>query len=69
MDMNIPAVQVIFIGTHQGEYEGYVPTHKCERFTDMQIIRISEGKVIESSLASGGLRYFFAMLDGTLFEE
>jgi hypothetical protein len=35
----------------------------------MQIVRIVDGKVVESSLASGGLRYFFAMLDGTLFEE
>lgn len=63
------AVQVTFIGTHQGEYEGYAPTHKPGRFTDMQMMRIADGKVIESSLASGGLRYFFAMLNGTLFEE
>ncbi len=63
------AVQVTFIGTHQGEYEGYAPTHKCGRFTDMQILQIAGGKVVESSLASGGLRYFFAMLNGTLFEE
>ena len=63
------AVQVTFIGTHRGEYEGYPATHKLGRFTDMQFIHIVEGKVVESSLASGGLRYFFAMLDGTLFED
>ncbi|NMC12257.1 MAG: ester cyclase [Chloroflexi bacterium] len=62
------AVQVTFIGTHQGEYEGYPPTHKRGRFTDVQILRFEKGKIVESSLASGGLRYFFAMLDGTLFE-
>jgi predicted ester cyclase len=63
------AVQVTFIGTHQGVYEGYLPTHKRGRFTDIQILRFEKGKIVESSLASGGLRYFFAMLDGTLFEE
>ena len=63
------AVQVTFMGTHKGEYEGYAPTNKCGRFTDMQILRFSGGKIVESSLGSGGLRYFFAMLSGSLFDE
>jgi len=62
-------VQVTFIGTHQGVYAGFAPTQRSGRFTDMQILRIADGKIVESALPSGGLRYFFAMLDGSLFDE
>ena len=60
-------VMVTFSGTHSGLYEGFAPTNKQNRFTDMQILRLAEGKIAESWLASGGLAYFFAMLDGSLF--
>jgi predicted ester cyclase len=63
------AVQVTFAGTHTGTYEGYAPTGHSGRFTDMQVLRLANRKIIESSLGSGGLRYFFALLDGTLFKE
>jgi len=61
------AVQVTFIGTHTGVYEGFAPTNKKSRFTDMQILRIHNGKITESSLGSGGLPYFFSILDGSAF--
>jgi len=60
------AVQVTFIGTHRKVYEGFAPTNRKSRFTDMQILRFSNGKIVESFLGSGGLRYFYAILDGTL---
>ena len=63
------AVQVTFAGTHSGEYEGFAPTYRIGSFTDIQILRFENGKVVESSLPSGGLRYFFAMLDGSLYCE
>jgi predicted ester cyclase len=63
------AVQVTFEGTHIGTYGGFAPTNKVGRFTDMQILRFDRGKIVESSLGSGGLRYFFALLNGTLFDE
>ncbi len=63
------AVLVTFTGTHTGEYEGFPPTYQKSRFTDLQILRFCDGKVVESFLASGGLRYFFELLKGTLFNE
>ncbi len=63
------AVQVTFAGTHMGEYEGFAPTRQFGRFTDMQILRFEGGKLVESSLPSGGLRHFFAILDGSLYRE
>ncbi len=62
-------VQVRFVGTHMRAYEGYPPTNKKSSFTDMQILRFAEGKIVESSLGSGGLRYFFSILDGSAFLE
>jgi steroid delta-isomerase-like uncharacterized protein len=61
--------QVTFVGTHRQDYEGFPPTNKKSRFTDMQILRFADGKIVESSLGSGGLRYFFAILDGSIFLE
>jgi predicted ester cyclase len=61
------AVQVTFTGTHTGIYEGFAPTYRYSRFTDMQMLRLAGSKIVESSLPSGGLRYFFALLDGSLF--
>jgi predicted ester cyclase len=63
------AVQVTFAGTHTGTYEGFAPTVQYGRFTDMQMLRLADAKIVESSLGSGGLRYFFALLDGTLFKQ
>jgi len=63
------AVQVTFVGTHAGVYEGFQPTHKKSRFTDMQILRFEGGKIVESFLGSGGLKYFFSILDGTAFTD
>ncbi|HVN52875.1 MAG TPA: ester cyclase [Anaerolineaceae bacterium] len=63
------AVQVTFVGTHCGTYEGFPPTHQQSRFTDMQILHFMDGKIKESSLASGGLRCFMAILDGSLFTK
>jgi steroid delta-isomerase-like uncharacterized protein len=62
-------VQVSFVGTHEKAYEGYPPTNKKSSFTDIQILRFAEGKIVESSLGSGGLRYFFSILDGSIFLE
>jgi predicted ester cyclase len=59
-------VQVTFEGTHTGQYETYAPTHKRIRFTDMQILRFSGEKIVESSLPAGGLQYFLSMLEGTV---
>jgi ketosteroid isomerase-like protein len=61
------AVQVRFEGTHEKPYESYPPTHRKSRFTDMQILRLVGGKIVESFLGSGGLRYFWSILDGTAF--
>ena len=61
------AIQVTFAGTHDGEYAGFAPTHRKGRFTDMQILRLENGKIVESSLPSGGLDYFFRLLRGELF--
>jgi predicted ester cyclase len=44
------AVQVTFVGTHMGVYEGFRPTNKKSRFTDMQILRFENGKIAESFL-------------------
>jgi predicted ester cyclase len=62
-------VQVTFAGTHRGVYEGFAPTGRFGRFTDMQILRFDGGKIVESSLGSGGLRFFMELLSGKLFEE
>lgn len=62
-------VQVTFEGTHTGRYEAYAPTNERIRFTDMQILRFSGGRIVESSLPAGGLVYFLSMLDGTLFRD
>ena len=53
------AVQVTFTGTHLGPYQGFQPTRKRSRFTDMQILRFEDGRIVESSLGSGGLKCFF----------
>lgn len=63
------AVQVTFVGTHTGEYEGFKPTHKKSSFTDMQIVRLQGGQIVESNLASGGLSYFSSILDGSVFDR
>ena len=62
------AVQVTFIGTHERPYEGFQPTHKQSRFTDIQILTFSGGKICESSLGSGGLSYFYQILNGEVFK-
>lgn len=61
------AVLVTFTGTHDAEYEGFPPTHKVSSFTDMQLIRLEGGKIVETNLASGGLSYFFSILNGSVF--
>jgi predicted ester cyclase len=63
------AVLVTFAGTHSGIYQGFGPTRKQSRFTDMQILRFADGRIVESSLGSGGLRFFLAILDGSIFKE
>ena len=63
------AVQVTFEGTHRGVYEGFPPTHKRSRFTDMQILTLVDGKIVETTLGSGGLKYFFGVLDGSLLDQ
>jgi len=63
------AVQVTFEGTHQGVYEGFQPTNKRSRFTDMQILTFAHGKIAETTLGSGGLKYFFGILDGSVLNE
>jgi len=63
------AVQVTFIGTHEKEYESFQPTMKKSRFTDMQIIKLQNGKIVESNLASGGLNYFYSIINGTIFDK
>ncbi len=66
-DGDMVAVQVTFRGTHEGVYAGMAPTHRMGRFTDMQILRLKDGRIVESSLPSGGLDYFFRLLRGELF--
>jgi predicted ester cyclase len=63
------AVQVSFIGTHESEYEGFQPTKEKSRFTDMQMMKLQNGKIVESSLASGGLNYFYSIINGTIFNK
>ena len=65
---NKVAVQVTFEGTHRGIYEGFQPTDKKSRFTDMQIFTMVDGKIAETTLGSGGLKYFLHILDGSVFE-
>jgi steroid delta-isomerase-like uncharacterized protein len=63
------AVQVTFIGTHKEPYEGFEPTNKPSMFTDMQILKFVDGKIAESSLGSGGLGYFYRILNGEAFKK
>jgi predicted ester cyclase len=63
------AIQVTFEGTHINTYEGFQPTRKRSRFTDMQILTFRHGKVVETTLGSGGLRYFFGILDGSVLNQ
>jgi predicted ester cyclase len=63
------AVQVTFAGTHLRTYEGFAPTYRESRFTDMQILRLRDGKIVEATLGSGGLARFFAILSGEAFAE
>jgi predicted ester cyclase len=63
------AVQVTFIGTHQEPYEGFEPTNKPSLFTDMQILKFVDGKIVESFLGSGGLGYFYRILNGEAFKR
>lgn len=63
------AVQVTFVGTHKGVYEGFQLTNRKSRFTDMQLLRFEKGRIKESFLGSGGLKYFFSILDGSAFES
>ena len=62
-------VQVTFIGTHEKPYESIPPTHRLSSFTDMQILKISKGKIVESFLGSGGLDYFYRILTGEAFKR
>jgi hypothetical protein len=48
---------------------GFQPTNKKSRFTDMQILTMLDGKIAETTLGSGGLKYFLHILDGSVFEE
>jgi predicted ester cyclase len=66
-DGDTVAVQVTFVGTHRNTYEGFAPTNKKSWFTDMQILRFADGKIVESFLGSGGLKYFYSILDGSIF--
>ena len=66
---NKVAVQVTFEGTHRGVYEGFQPTNKKSRFTDMQIFTMVDGKIAETTLGSGGLGYFFQILNGSIFKD
>lgn len=66
---NKVAVQVTFEGTHRGVYEGFQPTNKRSRFTDMQVFTFADGKIAETTLGSGGLRYFLGILDGSVLGE
>ncbi|HTX68856.1 MAG TPA: ester cyclase [Thermoleophilia bacterium] len=59
------AVQVTFAGTHTGEYEGFAPTGIASSFTDMQVMRLAGGRIVETDVPSGGLAHFFRILDGT----
>jgi len=61
------ALQVSFIGTHEKPYESFQPTHRLSRFTDMQILKISNGRIVESTLSTGGLDYFYKVLAGQVF--
>jgi len=63
------AVQVTFRGTHEGVYEGFPPTHKTSSFTDMQIMTLEDGRITRTTLGSGGLKYFFGVLDGSALAE
>lgn len=62
-------VQVTFIGTHMYDYEGFKATNKKSRFTDIQILKMQDGKIIESNLASGGLDYFYKIISGAIFNS
>jgi predicted ester cyclase len=63
------AIQVTFEGTHSNIYEGFQPTHKKSRFTDMQILTFRNGKIVQTTLGSGGLKYFFGILDGSVLNQ
>ena len=65
-DDDYVAVQVTYRGTHEHEYEGFQPTMKKSAFTDIQILYMKSGKIAEVNLASGGLEYFFRILDGSV---
>lgn len=60
-------VEVTFTGTHQQAYEGFQPTNKLSQFTDMQILKMKDGKIVESNLPSGGLDYFYRIINGSIF--
>ena len=66
-------VQFTFTGIHDNDFvlgsRSFSPTGKRCRVTQIHTVRISEGKVVEGALGSGGFRYLIAMLDGSLFKE
>ncbi len=62
---DLVAAQVTFAGTHTGEYEGFAPTGKKSSFTDLQMIRLRDGRIVETDVPSGGLAHFFRILDGS----
>lgn len=62
------AVQVTFAGTHIGPYEGFAPTGRWSSFTDMQMIRVEDGRIVEIDVPSGGLAHFFRLLDGSALD-
>ena len=66
---NKVAVQVTFEGTHRGVYEGFQPTNRKSRFTDMQIFTLIDGRIAETTLGSGGLSCFFQILNGSIFKD
>jgi predicted ester cyclase len=63
------AIQVTFEGTHSNTYEGFQPTKKKSRFTDIQILTFRNGRIVETTLGSGGLKYFFGILDGSVLNQ
>lgn len=62
-------VEVTFTGIHQQAYEGFQPTNKLSSFTDMQILKMKDGKIVESNLPSGGLDYFYRIINGSIFHD
>ena len=68
-DGDTVALACTFTGTHTNAWGETPATNKKCRIRFQDFFRIADGKIVELSHPSGTMRYFNAMLNGTLHKE